>query len=346
MNVTRLKKYIVPASICALAAVSFVCCKKESRLDIEFPERFEGKTVELMNYKDSTVIATAVVKDGAASFVTVESDSVRLPSFMQLTVDGRICAYYIAEPGTASVSDSTNVAIGTPLNDRFAGLMATLDSIEDLDDMDRYVAFAEKQYNENRDNPLGDYFGIEWLKYADAAKVDSMLSKADKVFRSSRRVRHYENFARHRMLTAPGKQYVDFAGENASGSPARLSSLIVPGKYMIVDFWASWCPYCIREIPALKQLREDFGDIVEIVGVAVRDLPEDTKTIVQKHDIKWPVLYNTAKIPYDIYGFSGIPHAMLIAPDGTIVSRGENPGQLRERLNQIKSQHTPKDNGK
>lgn len=315
-----------------LAAILFGACQKKADLKIQFPERFEGKTVELMNYKDSSLVATAVVEDGKAHFMTLDSDFTPLPQFMQLSVDGRICAYYIAEEGEAFVSDSTNVARGTPLNDRFADLLQRLDSIENLDDMGLYVDFAEKTYNANRDNPIGEFFGIEWLKFAEPERVDSMLSKADEGFRNSRRVRHYENFARHRLETSPGHKYVDFEGEDASGKPRKLSDLIAPGKYTIIDFWASWCPYCIKELPELKRIRADFGPTVEIVGVAVRDLPEDTRAMIKKQEIGWPVLFNTQKIPYDIYGFSGIPHHIFIAPDGTIISRGESAAQLRKRI--------------
>lgn len=319
-------------SLCALMLAMGACRKQESRLEIQFPERFEGKTVELMNYKDSALVASAVITDGRAHFVTQESDSLRFPAFMQVSVDGRIQAFYVAEDGDALVTDSTSIATGTPLNDRFSGLMATLDSIENLDDMGKYVEFVEQQYNANRDNPLGDYFGIEWLKYAEPERVDSMLSKAAPGFRDAKRVKYYENFAKLRLATSPGRKYVDFAGEDSSGRAQKLSALVPQGKYTIIDFWASWCPYCIRELPELKALRADFGDNLEIVGVAVRDLPDDTKAMVNKQGIEWPVLYNTARTPYDIYGFSGIPHHILLAPDGTIISRGENPAQLRVRL--------------
>lgn len=330
---------ITTLSITLGAAVMLVMgsCRKESRLHIQFPERFEGKTVELMDYKDSTLIATAEVKGGEATFVTVESDSVRFPMFTQVSVDGRVNAFYILEAGSASVTDSTSVATGTPLNDRFAALMTRLDSVENLDDMARYVEFTAEQYNANKDNPLGDYFGIEWLKYAEPQHVDSMLAKAPADFRNSKRVRHYEDFARHRMKTSPGQKYIDFPGETAEGKARKLSDLLESGKYTIVDFWASWCPYCIRELPDLKALRGDFGDMVEIVGVAVRDLPEDTRAMVAKQEIPWPVLYNTERVPYDIYGFSGIPHHMLISPDGTILSRGESAAQLRSRLEEIRA---------
>ncbi|MDE5976305.1 MAG: hypothetical protein K2G69_07135, partial [Muribaculaceae bacterium] len=60
-----------------------------------------------------------------------------------------------------------------------------------------------------------------------------------------------------------------------------------------------------------------------------------TKAAIKKHEISWPVLYNTQRKPYDIYGFSGIPHHVLIGPDGVIISRGETPDQIDHRLEKV-----------
>ena len=46
-------------------------------------------------------------------------------------------------------------------------MLSTLDSIENLDDMSLYLDYVETAYNDNKDNPIGSYFGIEWLKYAE-----------------------------------------------------------------------------------------------------------------------------------------------------------------------------------
>jgi hypothetical protein len=67
----------------------------------------------------------------------------------------------------------------------------------------------------------------------------------------------------------------------------------------------------------------------------VRDKAEDTKASVEKHGLKWNVMYNAERIPYNIYGFTGIPHLMLLGPDGVIISRGESTKQLATRLEAI-----------
>ena len=328
----NLIKYICSAAL----VISLSGCKDKSRIEMSFPDKYEGKTVELISFSDSTILASDIIKDGKALFESEESDSLRFPLFTQIVVDGRIRAYYIMEKGSVELTDSMSVPVGSPLNEKFAEMLATMDSIENLDDMVLYTNYAEMKYNENRDNVLGVYFGVEWLKYAEPQKVDSFLNLASEDFRNSERVKYYEKYADHRAATAPGMRYVDFEGETASGKKVKLSSCITEGKYTLIDFWASWCPYCVKELPELMSLKADYEDKgFEIIGVAVRDKSEDTEAMVIKKEITWKVLYNTQKIPYDIYGFSGIPYHILIGPDGTIISRGENASQIRNRLESL-----------
>ncbi|MDE5888295.1 MAG: AhpC/TSA family protein [Muribaculaceae bacterium] len=318
------------ASIFTGAALLILsACAGKPQLQVSLPDKFEGQEVELINFLDSAKIASGVFTNGT---LQIDAD-VAEPVFAAIMVDGRTRGFYVIEPGKAEICDSTSAATGTPLNDRFASLISTLDSIENLDDMDLYVDFVEKNYNANKDNPLSSYFGIEWLKYAPIEKADSMLATAPQALKDSPKTKHYLRYAKLRAATSPGKQFTDFEGEDADGKPQMLSQLVKPGVYTLIDFWASWCPYCIKELPELASLREKWNDKgFEIVGVAVRDTPDDTKGAISKHNISWPVLYNTQRKPYEIYGFSGIPHHILIGPDGKIISRGETPAQINTRL--------------
>lgn len=312
------------------------CNEKKGELEIAFPEKFEGKSVEIISFLDSVLLANGELSDGKLNLTILENDSIRFPLFSQVLVDGRVRAFYIVESGKAVLVDSLNVAKGTALNDEFSSLMIKMDSVEDLDDLDKYVSFAEELYNGHVNSPYREYFGIEWLKYASPEKVDSFLNVSPDEFKNSSKVRYYENFAKHRALTSPGNKYSDIIGEDYKGRKQTLSSMMVPGNFTLIDFWASWCPYCIKELPELVDMYNEFSERgLDIVGVAVRDKLEDTYATVVKKEIPWKILYNTQRSPYDIYGFSGIPHHILLDGNGIIISRGENVSQIRQRLNQL-----------
>lgn len=309
----------------------------KARLTVNLPDRFDGKEIELISFEDSVIIASEKLDGGNAIFETVENDSLKFPILVQLVIDGRVRGYYVMESGEA-VLDSTRTVSGTPTNNKLQLLLNRMDSIDSTGDMVGYINLAEELYNKNKDNILGTYFGIEWLKYANPLKVDSLLANAPQSMKESRRASYYINFARLRAATAPGKPYADFEGEDIDGRRLKFSEYIEPGKYTLVDFMASWCPWCVKDLPRLKEIKETYPvNEFEIVSVAVRDKPEDTATAVGRHGINWKMVYNTQKVPYDLYGFSGIPHYMLIGPDGKIVARGESlatiENSIKEKLN-------------
>lgn len=316
----------LPAIAAALLAAS--CQKEDANVDVRFlKDGFAGKTLDLVTFNDSTVVAsTEIAPDGSAAFSLKAGESgVSFPVLAQFMVDGRVKGYYVIEPGSAQWVDSTAVAQGTPLNGRFADLLSALDEADEAEDFALLTSIAEKQYNENKDNLFATYFGVEWLKWADPLKVDSLMAEAPAEFRDSKRAKRYIDFARLRARTAPGRPIADFEGEDAAGKEIAFSSLLNKNGYTLVDFMASWCPYCIKDMPKLKAIADAHSDgSVRLVSVAVRDTPEATRGAVERHGITWDVVYNAQKRPYDLYGFSGIPHYMLVDKEGVIVARSQS----------------------
>lgn len=327
-----MKKIAFYALSLGMAGMSLISCqKKEAQVQLSFPKDFEGKTVDLISFEDSVVLASAYIQNRAAEFHFAENDSMQWPLLSQIVVDGRVKGFYVVEPGVAEWGDTLVVAKGTATNARFAELIKALNEAEETEDFATLALCAEKLYNENKDNALGSYFGVEWLKWADPLKVDSLLKESPDNFKNSKRAARYIKFAQLRAKTAPGQPYADFAGKDAAGNDIMFSQYVEPGKYTLVDFMASWCPYCIKDMPKLKEIKERyFKEGLNLVSVAVRDTPEATADAVDKHGISWDVVYDAQKRPYDLYGFSGIPHYMLIGPDGKILLRNESLKKLED----------------
>lgn len=307
----------------AIAAVSLCSCShKEAGVSLSFPEEYNGKTLDLISFNDSVVIASAPISEGKVSLTLIESNSLKMPVLAQFVVDGRVKGYYVVEDGEATWKLGDSVAEGTAMNSQFTELLSSLDEADEAEDFDALTSISEANYNANKDNIFGPYFGVEWLKWANPLKVDSLLAEAPSSFKDAKRAQHYINFARLRAKTAPGQPYVDFEGADEAGNPISLSKYVTPGKYTLIDFMASWCPYCIKDMPKIKEIRDQYKDKgLEIVSVAVRDQHDATAKAVEKHGIDWNVVYDADRRPYDLYGFSGIPHYMLIGPDGKIVTR-------------------------
>ena len=117
------------------------------------------------------------------------------------------------------------------------------------------------------------------------------------------------------------RKFIDFTVEQPDGTKVSLSDYVGRGKYILVDFWASWCGPCRREIPNIKNVYNQFhGEMFDIVSVAVWDKPEDSLQAIQEEGLVWNQIINAGRVPTDLYGIEGIPHLILFGPDGSVVA--------------------------
>ena len=188
-------------------------------------------------------------------------------------------------------------------------------------------AFCQKTIKKNRNNEVGleAFKNIQFL--LDADELEATVQSLGDSLKANPVVQRVIDGLNAKKATKEGQPFADFTvvqdPENAEATTVSLSDYAGKGKYLLVDFWASWCGPCKAEIPNIKAVYEKYaGEDFDVLSVAVWDKPDASVEAAAEHGITWNHIINAQKIPTDLYGIDGIPHILLIGPDGVILKRG------------------------
>jgi len=138
---------------------------------------------------------------------------------------------------------------------------------------------------------------------------------------------------------APGKMYTDMTIKDMSGKTHKLSEWVGKGKYVMIDFWASWCGPCRQEMPnVVKNYAKYHSKGFEIIGISFDQKAEAWKKAVTDLRMKWPQLSDLGgwqSAAAEVYGINSIPASILLDGKGKIVAVNLRGDQLGAKLKEI-----------
>jgi peroxiredoxin len=179
---------------------------------------------------------------------------------------------------------------------------------------------------------LIDYAGA----FPDTAEINPLFKKIDIGLRNGRIGEQFKMLLESKV--AIGTMAPDFTQNDVKGRPVKLTSF--RGKFVLIDFWASWCGLCRLENPKLvKAFKQLEGKNFTILGVSLDG--HDTKAAwlkaIKADGLIWPQvsdLKHWDNMVIRQYGIKAIPQNVLIDPKGRIIAKNIEPGELKEKLEQ------------
>lgn len=234
--------------------------------------------------------------------------------------------------------DEANEAMLEEFNTRMDSLSADQEKAQAYYEqfLEEYKEFNLNAAKKNYDNEVAVKVLINLHGLIGDTDIEAIISKMPAELLEDEQVAFIKKGLDARKNTAEGMMFTDFTVEHVYGydrsidpqplkQEVKFSDYVGKGTYVLIDFWSPWCGPCRREIPNIQKVYEEYKDKgLQVLSLAVWERKPQSHTIetAAQLGMDWLHINNCGQIPTDIYGIEGIPHLMLIGPDGTILKRG------------------------
>lgn len=177
------------------------------------------------------------------------------------------------------------------------------------------------------------YAGADVKDYQEIEKLYQSLSPAVREMPSAKK---YEAYLQKIAQATKDAQAPDFALLDTAGITIKLSSF--KGKYVLLDFWASWCGPCMAEMPNIVRVYNKYKNKkFTVVGISsdAPEKPEKWMTAIRTNKLFWTQLIEDKGMAARMYNVTSIPRNFLINPEGKIIANDLMGEKLEEKLKEV-----------
>ncbi|MBQ6578762.1 MAG: AhpC/TSA family protein [Bacteroidales bacterium] len=296
----------------------------------------DGSRLELQDgWNNCKIVGTTTVKDGSFEF----HPKVTGPVHVYLYQDDFQLQDFILESGTVFVDvDAAEGdeygpgAKGTPSND----VLYRLRSFKKDGKTEALRALADSVLEAPQTGPLTVLLADSYRK--SALQAHGALERLSPQLAGLRYVKDLKEEMSLLIKTEPRDdykpQYIDLEYSDIDGNPVRLSSVVNDprNRYVLLDFWATWCGPCVRAFPQMKELYNEYhGKGLEIVSISIDESEKRWKSFLQDNKFDWITIRDdlggrSSSEVWKNYAISVIPMYILIDGDtGEILLRDNHP---------------------
>lgn len=341
-----MKKIVLFSAVAA--AFAAVACSSNNELVIN--GNIDSGAENAYVVADGDTLATVPVVDGNFSVKVPLSETMAVIYVRDLP--GTSFATVIAEPGTVNYVKNGNAVkvTGTPVNDIYQEYR---DKMIEFNDAYRAAETREaknaiaaeadeldkKLYEDNLDNYLS-VIQLQSMQYdMDGYALEEALAKVNPKFAATKVVTNLRDRAEILKKSAVGQPYLEINLPDAEGNALPLSSVVGEGKWVLLDFWASWCGPCMGEVPYLVSAYGEYHPKgFEIYGVSLDRDREPWLKAIEDNKMNWIHVSDIKMWQCEAaatYGVNAIPANFLIGPDGKIAARNLRGESLAAKLSEI-----------
>lgn len=366
-----MKKFLTLLGFQLMAAATIMAADVNYKVTGELPASFNGCKIFINQYQGRNIVAldSAVVAEGkfamsgkmaGTSVCTLSAkdaegkdhyapivieDTPAMVSFAgnELVVKGgrrnQALDFF-----TTKIQNLANVPNGEALVKEYRDSTTTKTRKEEIEKMfndaqEKFAVEAKKFVNENTDNIVGAYIFANIYNNYENEEVDALMAQAGAEFKGDKNVKRIVEVLEKSKLRAVGRKYTDFAQPDKDGNIHHLSEYVAKSKYLLVDFWASWCGPCRAEMPNVKAAYEKYhAKGFEVLGVSLDNNKDKWLNAIKTLGLPWQHLSDLKGWQCEassLYGVQGIPCTMLIAQDGTIVATDLRGEELDKKLAEL-----------
>lgn len=346
---------------------ALTACSGTVKYNISGVNAPDGAQIHLLDMLSGEEIASADVTDGSFSF-SGKTEKNALLAVAQEGGNWQTLLYADGTPLVINMED--NSVTGSPLNEKLTSLDLEASTVftEALRAINNIQALPEDEqeaaYQEQLDKVEACYKGIlhedgilpaafmdTLYQMIDPEEIDSVLAEnkalANHPFAKKAINRYAERKAKMEEADAAkkafiGKEFSDLEEADAAGVMHKLSEYVGTGKWVLVDFWASWCGPCKGEMPNVVEAYKKYHAAgFDIVGLSFDNDKDAWVAAIKDWEMPWihlSDLQGWQSVAASTYRVNSIPDNLLIDPSGVIVARGLRGSALADKLAEVLGQ--------